>query len=60
MSSSKKIHTVFVYTVYLFTEGGGGGDGRLELGRSLEGQQFKKLGRKYQNVLYLHSPVYKL
>jgi hypothetical protein len=46
------LHTVYVYTVYLFTQGRGG---RVEPERRLEGQQFTKLGRKYQHdCLYLH------
>jgi hypothetical protein len=39
----------FVYRVYLvFTQRRGGG-GRVERERRLEGQQFTKLGRKYQH-----------
>ncbi len=46
--------SVYVYTVYLFRQGKGGG--RVELERRLEGQQFTKLGRKYQqDRLYLQS-----
>jgi hypothetical protein len=42
-------------SVYLFTQGKGGG-GRLEPKRRGEGQQFTKLGRKYQHDwLYLQS-----
>jgi hypothetical protein len=45
--------TLYVYTVYLFTQGRGG---RVEPERRLEGQQFTKLGRKYQyDCLYPHS-----
>jgi hypothetical protein len=39
--------TVYVCTVYLVTQGRGEGD-RVEPGRRLEGQQFTKLGQKYQ------------
>jgi len=39
-------HNVYVYTVYLFTQGRGGG--RVEPERRGEGQQFTKLGRNYQ------------
>jgi hypothetical protein len=41
-------HTVCVYKVYLFTQETGGGGERVEQERRLEGQQFTKLGRKYQ------------
>jgi hypothetical protein len=40
------------YIVYLFTQGGGGG--RVEPERTLEGQQLSKLGQKYQ-LVYLQS-----
>ena len=59
MSSSKKLpvkglfglrqvviclfQTLYVYTVYVFTQGRGGG---VEPERRLEGQQFTKLGQK--------------
>jgi hypothetical protein len=48
--------TVYVYTVYLFTQGRGERGGRVEPERKLDGQQFTKLGRKYQHdCLYLQS-----
>jgi hypothetical protein len=37
------LHTVYVYTVHLFTQGRGG---RVEPERRLEGQQFTNLDRK--------------
>ncbi len=40
-------HTVYVYTVYLFTQVGE--DGRFEPDKKLEGQQFTKLGLIYQH-----------
>ncbi len=44
-----------VFTVLWHRVGGGGG-GRVESERSLEGQQFTQLGRKYQHEwLYLQS-----
>ncbi len=47
-------HTVHVYTVYLFTQEWG--RERVEPERRLEGQQFTKLGRKYQHDwLHLQS-----
>jgi hypothetical protein len=39
---------VYVYAVYLFTQGRGEG-GRVESERRLEGQQFTKLGQKNQH-----------
>jgi hypothetical protein len=44
------LHTVYVYTVYL-REGGGG---RVKPERKGEGQQFTKLGRKYQHNWLSH------
>ncbi len=40
------LHTVYEYTVYLFTQGRGGW---VETEIRGEGEQFKKLGRKYQH-----------
>ncbi len=40
--------SVYVYVVYLFTQRRGGRRGRVDPERRLEGQQFTKLGRKYQ------------
>jgi hypothetical protein len=48
------LHTVFVYTVYLFTQGRGEG-GEVEPERRLEGQQFTKLGRKTNMTEYISS-----
>jgi hypothetical protein len=42
------LHCIRVYTVYLFTQGRWG-RGRVEPESRLEGQQFTKLGRKYQH-----------
>jgi hypothetical protein len=43
-------HNIYVYTVYLFTQRSGkGGGGTVEPERRGEGQQFTKLGRKYQH-----------
>jgi hypothetical protein len=41
------VHTVKVYTVYFFAQERGGG--RTEPERRREGQQFTKLGQKYQH-----------
>ncbi len=38
------LYTVYVYTVYFLTQGGGGGG--IEPEKWLEGKQFTKLGRK--------------
>ncbi len=40
------LHNVYVYTVYIFTQGGGE---RVEPDRRGEGQQFTKLGRNNKN-----------
>ncbi len=42
------LRKVYVYTVYLFTQGRGP-EGTVEPERRLEGQQFTKLGQKYQH-----------
>jgi hypothetical protein len=39
------VHTVHVYTIYLYTQGRGG-EVRIEPERRLEVQQFTNLGRK--------------
>jgi hypothetical protein len=50
-------HCVYVYTVYLFTQGGGG----VELTREkVRGAIVHKAGRKYQHDGPTVSPVYKL
>ncbi len=49
--------TVYVYKVYLFTQGRGGG--RVEPERRLEGQQFTKLGQN-TNMTECISKIYKL
>jgi hypothetical protein len=47
------LNSIYVYSVYLFTQGRG--EGGVEPERRLEGQQFTKIGRKYQHDwLYLH------
>ncbi len=43
------LYTYINYAVYFFTQGRGEGGGRVEPERKLEGQQFTKLGRKYQH-----------
>jgi hypothetical protein len=56
LSEAPESHTLFsytlyacIYTVYLFTQGRGGGGRIVEPERRLEGQQFTKLGRKYKH-----------
>ncbi len=47
-----------IHPLYLFTQGRGWGvEGRVEPKRRLEGQQFTKLGQKYQHMIemYLQS-----
>jgi len=54
------LHSAYVYCVfsmYVFAQGKGR-EGRVQAERRLKGQQFTKLGRKYQRWLTL-SPVYK-
>jgi hypothetical protein len=41
--------SVYMYVLYFDTGKGDGGGGRVEPERRLEGQQFTKLGRKYQH-----------
>jgi hypothetical protein len=41
------LNTDYVFTVYLVTQGGVEGGGRVEPERRIEGQQLTKLGRKY-------------
>jgi hypothetical protein len=43
------IHPPPLHTIYLFTQGRGGGGGIVEPERRGEVQQFTKLGRKYQH-----------
>jgi hypothetical protein len=54
------LHTVYVYTVYFFTQRRGGGRGRVELTREkVRGAIVHKAGRKYQHdLLYLQSINY--
>jgi hypothetical protein len=51
------LHTVSVYTLYsILNHTGNGGRGESEPEKRLEGQQFAKLGRKYQHDwLYIQS-----
>jgi hypothetical protein len=47
---------VYKFGLCILIHTGKGGEGDIEPERRLEGQQFTKLGRKYQHV----SPDYKL
>jgi hypothetical protein len=50
------IYALYTSTQYTFSHGEGGEGGRVESERRLEGQQFTKLGRKYQHDwLHLQS-----
>jgi hypothetical protein len=59
---SYTLYLIWIQYTYSHREGGSGG--RIEPERRGKGQQFTKLGRKYQNDLQSinsakHSPVYK-
>jgi hypothetical protein len=46
---------MYMYAQYTYSLREGGGGGRVEPERRLEGQQFTKLSRKYQQDMYLQS-----
>ncbi len=60
ISPLSPLDTVYVYTIYYSISHREGGQGkRVEPERRLEGQQFRKLGRKYLRYwLYLQSKLW--
>jgi hypothetical protein len=58
MAPKSLLHTAYVYTVYLFTQGKGG-EGRLTREKKVRGAIVHKAGRKYQhdglNLLSIYS-----
>jgi hypothetical protein len=51
--SEAPLHTVYVLYTYSHREGVEG-RGRVEPERRLEGQQFTKLGQKYQHIIEMY------